>query len=341
MAKVDVTHILTRWLRFSDQGVYGDNIAAYCPFHKDGKETTPSLYVKVGDKGTNQGAAYCHTCGSGWSFTGLLYKLGADRALIDELRGTTDRLPSAVDKQAEADEWLRNLDLTQTELPEAVLAVYDYCPLDLTRGGFSRETLLHFEIGFDRDAQRITFPIRDHDGRFVGVSGRTVVDDPIRYKVYRSEFYCIAGRSYKVEKSKLLWGLDKFYHARLNMPSQQPVIVCEGYKAAMWVYQAGYTDVVALQGTSLSPEQQFLLRRSTSEAVLFLDNDAPGRKALWERTRELTTMDIRVADYGDKNHLPVSPDDLSSSEVVAAIENAMPGHTWRKNNSKKDTYASW
>jgi hypothetical protein len=341
MPNVDVVTILSKWLRFADQGVYGDNIAAYCPFHKNGMEATPSLYVKVGSKGTNQGAAFCHTCSRGWSFTGLLYKLGADRALIDELRGTAARLPTEAEKQAAVDEWLRNMDLEQTELPETVLSVYDYCPLDLVRAGFSKDTLQYFEVGFDRDSQRITFPLRDHDGRFIGVSGRTVVGDPERYKVYRSEFYCLAGSSYKVEKSKVLWGLDKFYHARLNMPSSQPVVVCEGYKAAMWVYQAGYTDVVALQGTSLSAEQRFLLGHATSDVVLFLDNDKAGRTGTWSRSRELTSLDVRVANYGDKERLPVSPDDLSPNEVVKAIETAVSGHNWRLANARKNTYTSW
>lgn len=339
MSQPDVVKILSKWLRFSDQGVYSDNLAAYCPFHKGGQERTPSLYVKVGSKGTNQGAAYCHTCGKGWSFTGLLYKLGADRALIDELRGTAARLPTAEDKKREADDWLRNLDLTQTELPELVLAVYDYCPVSLLQAGFTKKTLQYFEVGFDRDAQRITFPIRDHDGRFVGVSGRTVVDEPEKYKVYRSEFYCIAGRDYKVEKSKLLWGLDKFYHARLHMPASQPVVVCEGYKAAMWVYQAGYEDVVALQGTALSREQHFLLSRVTSDVVMFLDNDPPGVNATWDHTRSLTDLNLRVADYGTT--APFSPDDLSYVDVRRAIENAIPGSAWRAARAKKDTYTSW
>lgn len=322
----EVAAVLSRWIRFQNINDTSDNLAAFCPFHRNGQETSPALYVYVGPPthDVQPGTAFCHACGEGWTLPRLLYKLGATPSYVDRIK------KDIAVEQAQQVHLARidTLDFSQITLPETVLSVFDYCPRALLDAGFSEELLKDNDVGFDRDRRRIIFGIRDHLGNLVGVSGRTVVNEEPRYKVYKSEFYPVAGSQYELKKSKCLWGLDKFYHARLHLQGDEPIIVCEGFKAALWVKQAGLTDVVCLLGAALSFEQEQLLVRVTNSVVLFLDNDTAGRKATWKYAHKLRKRlaDVRIVDY--KTWAPLSPDDLTLAQVQEAIVKAPDALTW-------------
>lgn len=333
MTGEEAAGILSKWLRFSNINAHLDNLAAYCPFHKQGQESSPSLYVYVGrPTGRAQpGASYCHTCGKGWTLTALLTQLGADRHIIDVVKEELqEKKRNKEDPVLIQDRLMGGLSFEQHTLPEALLATFDYCPRDLLTAGFDRDLLKEYDIGFDRDRLRIIFPFRDHWGNLVGVSGRTVVDEIPRYKIYKEEFFSVAGRSYECEKSKILWGLDKLYHARLHYDSG-PLIVCEGFKAALWVKQAGLDDVVALIGTAISPEQEVLLTRVASEIVLFLDNDGAGVKATWRHSRRLASTDLRIVHFPKIDGR--APDDLSPTEVRKLVAEAPRASEWRRRSA--------
>jgi hypothetical protein len=328
----EIVAVLSKWIRFANNNSSEDNLAAFCPFHKGGNESSPALYVYVGPPTvhTQPGAAFCHACNEGWNLPRLLYKLGATPGYVDRVKKDI-----AVEKAHQIEvPRVDTVDFTQTTLPEEVLAVFDYCPRALVRAGFDPDLLRENDVGFDRDRRRITFGIRDHLGNLVGVSGRTVIDEEPRYKVYKSEFYDIAGRGYELKKSKCLWGLDKFYHTRLHLRCDEPVVVCEGFKAALWVKQAGFSDVVCLLGAALSYEQTFLLSRITDHAVLFLDNDAAGRKSTWKYAQQLKSIDrLRIVEYG--TFARISPDDLSLEQVEEHVNRAPRALEWSVANGNR------
>ena len=325
MLSNDVVQILSTWLRFSDASSRSDNLAAFCPFHKQGKEESPALYVYVGKprSDVHPGSAFCHACNRGWTFTSLLYGLGANREIIDAIKA---RIAEDA-KYAVVEDRVATLNFDNPHLREQVLAVFDYCPRELLKKGFDKQMLRENDVGFDRDRSRITFGIRDHHGNLVGVSGRSVIGEEPRYKVYRSEFYGIYP-DYKLEKSKVLWGLDKFYQTRLHFPDDGPVVVCEGFKAALWTKQAGFDSTVALMGVALSLEQIVLLSRITNEVVLFLDNNTAGRRSTWKNSGLLQGVDLKVVDYDSQYDL--QPDDLTLERVRELIENAPSARQWRK-----------
>lgn len=309
----------------------GDNLAARCPFHGGGLERRPSFYIYAGPPSVDRlpGAAFCHTCQRGWTLPGLMRALRLPPQLID-LASVTLKEQQDHKKQLERllpGREFYNLTFDMPQLPEHILGVFDYCPIDLVRAGFSKDTLRSNDVGFDRERNRITFGLRDHRGAFVGVSGRTVVDEEPRYKIYRSEFYSLVP-SYALDKNRLVWGLDKFYEARIQgVAADSPVILCEGFKAAMWVKQAGYEDAVCVLGTHASFEQVTLLQRVTNQIVLFLDNDPPGIVATDSATRAFGAIDVRVANYDTTQ--PISPDDMPSARVAEAIEGALTPRAWR------------
>lgn len=314
MNRYEVIAILSEHIRFESEDEGKENLAAYCPFHKGGLESSPSLYVYVGEatQKKHPGTAFCHTCGDGWSLGGLLKKLGVSRKTIDVVKQSIEYV------QPKRPNGLTAKTLFEyPRLPEQILGTFEYIPKALLADGFSIDTIKEFEVGFDRKRKRIIFPIRNHHGDLVGLSGRTTRNETPRYKVYRSELYEVIP-NYQFNKSSILWNLDKIYQRRMHIDNSSPVVVCEGFKAAMWVAQCGYTDTVALLGTHMSMEQQFLLSRVSNDIILFLDNDEPGRTAM-EKIAARLGSSVRIAKY---NKLGASPDDLNEDEVRLAIESA-------------------
>ena len=80
----------------------------------------------------------------------------------------------------------------------------------------------------------------------------------------------------------------------------------------MKLHQAGFPNVVALMGSSLSPEQETLLLTCFGKVVLMFDGDEAGKSATSEITSQLAQKCfVRVVDVPDGKQ----PDQLSSGEI--------------------------
>lgn len=280
-----------------------------CPFHKGGHEQSPSFFLQE-----DTGLAFCHRCHEGWSAISLLRRLGARQSLIDTVSEQIGRYRKPKPHVARSD--------LLPALPESLLGVFDYCPLSLLDAGFDKEVLQRFEVGVDQDNDRITYPLRDHLGRLVGVSGKTEV----KYKVYLKELeQLIVG--YKAPetfpKGRLVWNLHTVYPTYFHGDETAPLVVVEGFKACMWVFQNGYKNVVALLGSWLSEAQCALLQRLGPEHyVLFLDNDEAGWSGMDRAAKMLS--DARCVDW-TTDEVGLQPDDLTRDRIVELIEGA---RTW-------------
>lgn len=321
--------ILGKYLTFGNYAEGSDNIPVHCPFHSPGRlQTTPSFYLYIGPPTDNKfpGAAFCHTCDRGWNLQTLLVELGAPRS---EVRAAADinRLYAETAKKRSR---VRGGDFVFKNVPEMLLVLYEFKPTQLA-DIFTDEILRRHEIGFDRTLKRITFPIRDHRGVLVGISGRATRDwQQPRYYIYKEELAQYTP-GYSLDKSKVLWGLHLLYETRMRSGKPQPpLIVCEGFKAAMWVAQCGFPNVVAAFGTYISPHQVFLLNRVANDVILFLDNDAPGQAATRKTISRLSrdrnrSFDFKIADYQGRD---VSPDDLDLAAVQTAVTEPLTPGAW-------------
>jgi DNA primase len=311
----EVVAVLQEYIDFVEEDTTTNNLSAKCPFHKGGQESRPSFYVYVGKPtGTRHtGMAFCHTCNEGWSFTGLLKKLKVSSRVVDTIQQVLRDDNARKPKTAKA----ANFDFRV--LPEAILGMFEYLPKEMLTAGFKENVLRNYDVGFDRERKRITFALRNHHGELVGMSGRTTRGEMPRYKIYRSEFYSVDA-NYQFNKSHILYGLDKIYAKRLYTKVDMPLVICEGFKACLWTIQAGYTDTVALLGSHMSVEQKLLVNRIANDVVIFMDDDEAGRKASWSIARNLSGVNVKIAEYPRRG---VSPDDLSVKEVRLAVESAM------------------
>lgn len=307
--------------------LFDDRLMVRCPFHGSGQERTPSCAVS-----RRKPVFFCHGCSAGGHISKFLK--GVD-VPVDLSRRVTERVSyEAGDEVAEGSNHSifsgSNKYRGKFVLDDEILDEWRLCPVGLKNAGFHQRTLRYFEVGVDEGNQRVIFPLRNLYGELVGVSGRTLIKDvEPRYKIYSARDLARFGVSPEYSmtsiKGALLW------HAHLVFPiafrDSSPIIVVEGFKAAMWVWQAGFHNVVALVGAHLSKLQADILARTGSEILLFLDNNAAGHKGTHHAAKLLVKKSItKVVEYPD---LRQQPDGLSAVEVHHAVGHSKNYVSWK------------
>jgi DNA primase len=122
---------------------------------------------------------------------------------------------------------------------------------------------------YDRFRGRLIIPIRDEKGRVVGFGSRSL--DGSEPKYMNSPQTAI------FDKGRLLFGLDR---ARSTIRTEQCSVLVEGYMDVIGTHQAGFNNVVAGMGTSLTESQLKTLKRLAPRIILALDPDAAGNRAV-------------------------------------------------------------
>lgn len=217
-------------------------------------------------------------------------------------------------------------------IPEALLGIFEYLPESLLEEGFEPETLAHFEVGVDTTHNRITFPLRDLDGQLVGISGRAAPGVPgPRYKVYTGEYKAWHLPAREVYKDELIWNYHRIDPFRKN-PSEKNhgpnITIVEGFKAAMWLWQNGYRNVVALLGKRMSRGQRWYLEHLGLPLVLMVDNDLNGQgiKVASSMGRWLSSGgEVRIAHYPTEYRQPT---DMPSEVLLAALHDPPRWASW-------------
>lgn len=145
------------------------------------------------------------------------------------------------------------------------------------RNGYSKDILLktglctgNEERLYDRFQRRVIFPIHNLTGKVVGFGGRILTNDKTKAK------YLNSPESEIYNKSKTLYGI---YFAKNEIIRQDNCILVEGYADVISMHQAGFENVVASSGTSLTKEQILLISRYTKNVTMLYDGDAAGLKA--------------------------------------------------------------
>lgn len=178
--------------------------------------------------------------------------------------------------------------------------------------GVHPETAARFGVGFYAGSgflrNRIVFPIHDSRGRLVAYAGRSIDGSAPRY-LFPPGF----------RKSQVLFNLHRAVERVAGPPP--PAIVVEGFFDCLKVHQAGYGNVVALMGTSVSAAQEKLLLDRFSELILMLDGDEAGQRASqqWaERLRPRISLCLARLPPGRQ------PDQLSTDQIQRILRGARP-----------------
>jgi len=305
---------------------------ACCPFHA---EKTPSFVVNPDNQSWRCFGA-CAEGGDifnfamkqhGWSFREALSEL-AQQAGVQLEKQTpeqqardeyTDKLRGLLDTAA--DYYHRHL-LSQSD--EATRAVYAYAR---EKRGFSHETLERYQIGYapddfqkmrralqdlgytddeivdagmairkedtgrvyDRFRNRLMIPIRDERGRVIGFGARALSKED-------NPKYLNSPQTPVFDKSKTLFGLDV---AKKAIRDTGMAIIVEGYMDVIQAHQAGYLNVVAQMGTSLTESQLIkIVPRYANQIIMALDADEAGQNAT-RRSLEVARKALQ-ADYAGR-----------------------------------------
>jgi DNA primase len=305
------------------------DIMAICPFHRkeDGsEERTPSFAMSL-----VKGVYFCHACHSKGNLFTFLRDIGVGRTVIEtEYRFLLDEAAKNIPPPPDP---VNPKVYELSPINEAVLGILDYCPTDLLEAGFSMQTLHHFEVGYDRWHLRMTFPLRDIKGQLIGISGRAPDGMEPRYKVYTKEYErWDLPPAREPDRGSILYNADKvFPGVYFTSPTGHIVAVVEGFKACMWLWQAGIRNVVALLGTYLSWEHKWILEHLGAPVYLFLDNNSPGRSGTIQAAEELSqALPVHVVNYPDRlvDYEAAQPDDCTPEEVTEGIASAPTYLNW-------------
>lgn len=294
-----------------------ENIMAICPFHGDGQEKHQSFALSL-----TKGVYFCHACHSKGTLYTLLKEMGLDRQTIHMKYGLLieeagKNIPASPDPKQPREIWV---DLT-TAIDESILGLFSYDTTSLLPD-FEPETLKHFGVGWDGWHRRLTFPLFDLKGSLVALSGRAVLEEQWpRYKIYEEEYRAweLPPR-YNWNKRAVIWNGHVVYpDVFMASPNRSFVVVVEGFKAAMWVWQAGIRNVVALLGSYLSWEQQWVLERLGVPVYLFLDNDEAGWHGQLDAAKRLIDkgVETRIVEYPSRlyDDDEAQPDSLTEDEI--------------------------
>lgn len=131
-------------------------------------------------------------------------------------------------------------------------------------------TIKKDEKRFDRFSGRVIFPIHSLSGQVLGFGGRTLKKDTKTAK------YLNSPESEIYHKSRIVYGI---FQARKAIMQEDKCFLVEGYTDVMSLHEAGFQNVVASSGTSLTQEQIRLIKRFTSNISVLYDGDEAGIKA--------------------------------------------------------------
>lgn len=195
----------------------------------------------------------------------------------------------------------------------------------LTGRGYSRQDLLDSGVLaeskngslIDSQAGRLIFPIINAFDEVVAFGGRLL--EKSDYAKYKNTKETIL-----FNKSKTLYNVNLLKKLKREQPIKD-VIIVEGYMDTISLYQAGFKNVVASMGTSLTKEQARLVKRYSENVLISYDGDFAGQKADLRGLEILSDehLNVRVVPMPDG----LDPDDVAKQGAEAyqkCLDAAMP-----------------
>lgn len=269
----------------------GENVQTNCPFHKNGQERKPSF-------GVNGEIDKCHCFSCGWSGTieemiSELYgyqdegKFGK-RWLIKRfntveietrpniMEGFNDRTSDIYNRNKRNNicdnEYNKDCDRYIGELE---LDKYRYIHPYMYQRKMDDRVIEIFDVGYDKETECITFPIRDKNGNCLFIARRSV----------NTKFF-----SYPQGVEKPLYGLYELYQLD-EFPKE--IYICESMIDAITIWTHCDKYAVALNGLGNDLQFSQLNDMPNRTFILATDNDSAGIKARIRLKKYITNKIIK------------------------------------------------
>ncbi|HEX2913574.1 MAG TPA: toprim domain-containing protein [Chloroflexia bacterium] len=276
-----------------------------CPLHSGSNPTSFSVDLR-------RGLYHCFACGAGgllrefacgsagkvnFESTGLAGKLRLEyippkaeckrpiQFKVSDLAVRKQRLLMAQAHLA----WLAHL--PGDSLPLAYLKARGITPAMAMRMGAGYESNFHFPVfqknTFQKEAYNcpaLLFPL------YLPVNGK-----PLFANFYARGLASGGARLHYVAPGpKGFFNLRALFRARVSVRGKEPLILVEGVFDALAMLEVGYTNVLALLGTSLINPCWF---RGLRKIVVALDNDEAGRLGQAKIFRQLSALGVECLDF--------------------------------------------
>ncbi|WP_338976246.1 DNA primase [Spiroplasma endosymbiont of Monopis laevigella] len=371
-AKINIVEVMGKYLNLIRKG---NNFWAICPFHED---STPSLSI------SQEKQIYkCFSCGEQGNVFIFLQKYkninfinalkeAADNINLNlkefdinlsEFNVETKKNPLKIlnniamnffsyqlltDIGQEVMKYLRNRNITTENIKYFNIG---YAPINnelidyLNAQGY-KDNIEFVKLGLmkinNKDqllptfSNRIMFAIKDEDGDCVGFSARNYNREDKSYKYINSpetDFF---------KKSKILYN---FNNVRNYIKKNEVIYLTEGFMDVIALNNQNIKNVVALMGTNLTKEHILLLKKITTNIIIFLDGDLPGKIASLKIASVLLSNNFKVQIIN--NDTKFDPDELINKfpqkfyeiikKTIHPFEFAI-NLSLTKYNIKKDSY---
>lgn len=241
--------------------IRGDNAGITCPFHKDGQESHPSCYVYL--RKDNDEVPYgffrCFTCGTQGNLDYLVAHC-LNCTIEDAREWLIDNYSNALVESTGIE--LQEIILTKpkkTYLDDTMLEQFAFFHPYMFQRKLTKEVIIKFKIGWNRETDAITFPIWDEYGRLIGISERQI----------KNKFF------------HLPEGLGKPIYL-LNFIIEEnitEVYVVESQIDALYLWSIG-KPAIALLGTGSKAQYNILRKSGIRFFHLAMDGDLAGRQGM-------------------------------------------------------------
>ena len=153
----------------------------------------------------------------------------------------------------------------------------------------------------DAQGGRLIFPIINSYGDVIAFGGRVLEKaDFAKYKNTKDTIV--------FDKRKNLYNINLLKNEK-KVTTLKNIIMVEGYMDTISLWQAGFKNVVASMGTSLTKEQARLAKRYAEEVLICYDGDFAGQKGA------IRGLEI-LRDEGVSVRVVSLPDELDPDDVV-------------------------
>lgn len=247
-----------------------DNIMVTCPYHKDGQERKPSAGFRKSD-----GTFHCFTCGEihtlqevishcfghyddlvgsfGWKWlTKNFLMLEVENRTVIPLNLSRNKRNTKSNKITLPNE----KNVTQAELKR-----FRYIHPYMYKRKLTDDIIEKFDVGYDKETNSLTFPVRDINGNCLFIVRRSVI-----------------GKHFNIQKGveKPLYGIYELYQS--TETEKQDVVVCESIIDALtcWVYGK---FALALNGLGTELQFEQLRKLPCRKLIIATDNDTAGFRA--------------------------------------------------------------
>lgn len=275
------------------------NLMTCCPFHKEGQERKPSF-------GIHEDTGQCHCFSCGWvgniaEMISLCFgkdDLGyyGNKWLIQNFMSISFSERPAIDLNFNRGANVLPPNIKPLYVTDAELDSYRYTHPYMYKRKMTDEVIEMFDIGYDKNTDCITFPVRDINGNTLFIARRSV----------KTKFF-----NYPSQVEKPVYGIYELTHSEFISGSRNinkySIVICESMIDAItcWVYGR---PAVALNG--LGTEYQFkqLRQLPCREFILGTDKDDAGMRA--RRILKLALEDKLVFEF-DYNSYPEHAKDIN------------------------------